>query len=284
MPNERIFPAVSVQTAGGRILPSPNQFYLTGEDRLRVMSVNALAGVAIKIQFRTANFAGDTVPHSEDHTPASDRSLRREDFAIGSGSLLNVTVFCRAGAPQIGQTFVIVQLIRGSGAAAIVLGTILAGYITATQALGFPGSPILSSIDAGYAVRTINGTQPGFQAEINEVVPTGARWELLALSTLLTTDINAGNRQPVLMFIAPAGMIAISCTTGAVPTLSGMNISWSVGVPPLQPAGLNTIQAPMPTGIQLLAGQSFRTYTLNLLTADRYSAPVFTVREWLEVP
>src|SRR5204863_2582589 len=100
------------------------------------------------------------IANSVDHVPNTDRSVKTSDHPLGVGQLLNLTVFASAGAPLIGQTYVKVQLIRGVGAAAIVLGTLLGGYVTAVHALGFPGSPIENSLTATPAIRYITGTNP----------------------------------------------------------------------------------------------------------------------------
>src|SRR4051794_22422027 len=195
---EQVFVGQPPIFGGSRLLPSPSQFFLTGEDRLRVVSANSLTGVSLKVQWRAATLAGDVVPSSQDHTPNSDRTVKRQDYELGSGSLLNVTVFASAGAPLSGQTFVIVQLVRGDGAAAIVLGTLLAGYVTAVQALGFPGSPIMPSVAGEPCVRAITGTTPAPSATSFETVPTGARWEVMQYQFLLSTGVAVANRTPQL--------------------------------------------------------------------------------------
>ena len=172
---ERPFLALPAASAGGRVIASPFQFVTTGEDALRLVSVNARPGVRLKIQARRYNTAGGIDANAWDHIPNDDRTPRSDDYPIGVGALLNLTVFASSGTPLVGQTFVIVQLVRGVGAAAIVLGTMLQGYVTSTQGLGWPGSPITSSTDAEPCVRAIQGTQPAPGVEISETVPTGAR-------------------------------------------------------------------------------------------------------------
>jgi hypothetical protein len=280
---ERVFPGRLFDIGGGRILPSPNQFYLTGEDTLRVVSANALAGVTIKVQCRTANPQGDTVGHSYDHVPTSDRMSRTEDFAIGDGSLLNVTAFVNTGAPIVGQTYVAVQIVRGRGAAAVVLGTILGGYVTRRQAIGFPGSPIRTSTDGEPAIRTISGTTPAAGAEIIETVPTGARWELLALLAFLTTGPAATNRLPRLYFFNAGGGFALSLQVGTVAASSSADVAWAAGLTSIAPATANALQAPLPQPLPLLEAQTFQTFTLNLAAPDQYACVRYTVREWLEV-
>src|SRR5213592_1900599 len=176
MPVERVFVAQPLASAGGRIIASPFQFYVTGEDHLRVISVNSLAGVRLKLQGRFIDTSGKLDAFSYDHIPTSDRTATTTMHQLGVGAVLNLTVFASTGAPVSGQTFVIVQLTRGLGAAAIVLGTLLQGYVTSAQHLGWPGSPIVTSTAGEPLIRKIVGTTPGAGNNINETVPTGARW------------------------------------------------------------------------------------------------------------
>lgn len=279
----KVFPAVGLQTAGGRILPSPSEFYLTGEDRLRVVSCNALVGVSLKVQWRTVNTNGDVVPNSEDHTPNSDRTVKTQDYELGTGSLLNVTVFANAAAPLNGQTYVMVQLVRGFGAAAIVLGTLLGGYVTRTQALGFPGSPIQSSIEGGGAIRTILGTVPVPGNSISEVVPAGARWEVFGITAVLTTGLGATPRSVYLVYISSGGALAYSSQSTTVGASSGYTFAWGQGLVPRDAATIAVCTSDLVQALILLAGQTFQITATNLVANDQFSAPFFTVRERLEV-
>lgn len=157
---ERAFVASPVSSAAGRVIASPFQFYTTGEDNLRIVSSNSLAGVSLRVEARFIDPAGTISAQSWDHVPNSDRTPRTTDYRLGVGALLNLTVYASSGAPRIGQTFVMVQLIRGDAPAAIVLGTMLQGYVTAVQHLAWPGSPIQSSIEGGGYPRAIVGTTP----------------------------------------------------------------------------------------------------------------------------
>lgn len=283
MANEQAFPAASAPTGGGRLLPSPASFYVTGEDRLRVVSANSLVGVVLNLHWRHAEASGRTVANAQSHRPASDRSIASDDYPLGVGSLLNVTVFAGAGAPRIGQTYVMVQLVRGAGAAAVVLGTLLAGYVTSTQALGWPGSPIAGSLDSGGYLRQIVGASPAPGAENSEVVPTGARWELVSFHALLVTSAAAGGRQPrLLMTFGGTNAQVILPAPGTLGPSAAMNFLWTQGVP-WQLGSLVDCLAPLATNISLSAGTVISTNTLTMNAADNYDAPVYVVREWLEV-
>jgi hypothetical protein len=280
---EQVFVGQPAIFGGGRLLPSPSQFFLTGEDKLRVVSANSLAGVSLKVQWRAATLAGDVVPSSQDHTPNSDRTVKRQDYELGSGSLLNVTVFASAGAPLTGQTFVIVQLVRGDGAAAIVLGTLLAGYVTAVQALGFPGSPITPSVSGEPYVRAITGTTPALSASSFETVPTGARWEVMQYQFLLSTGVAVANRTPYLGFNVPGGVNAPMITGASIAASSFVTALFAPNLPFLSNAALQLFEAPMVQRAILPGGSQIQASALNLQVGDQIGAPLYMVREWLEV-
>lgn len=281
---EQAFVAPPIASAGGRVIASPFQFYTTGEDNLRIVSVNAYVGVRLKIQGRFIDAKGVISASSWDHTPNTDRTKKTDDVPLGVGAVLNLTVFASQGTPLIGQTFVIVQLVRGLGAAAIVLGTLLQGYVTSAQALGWPGSPIVSSTDGEPAVRTIAGTNPAIGVDIIETVPTNARWELLSVQATLNRSAVGAAGEVVLVLdqtVISFGVIVSHITAGP-----GTSNTITFGI------GLVTFSAPFGTGLlingslpenRLLAGEDFRIVRLNPDPADTWSGVGYKVREWQEV-
>jgi hypothetical protein len=283
-PTKRVFPAVPLPIGGGRILPSPSQFYLTGEDRLQIVSACSVAGITIHISARIADASGDTIPESWVHNPSSDRALRFQQFDIGEGSLLNVVVVAQGGTVLAGQAYVTIQLIRGVGAAATLLGTLLAGYVTTIRGLGFPGSPIENSLEGYGAYRRISGTTPGAGAELLETVPTGARWQLLAVNASLTTSATVINRTPNL-YLDQAG---VTYFASGQPVAAGPGVTtaywWAVGMPLAVQVGLIGSMAGIFEPNRMIAGSRFFTNTSNLQPGDQWGTPSYLVQEWLEVP
>lgn len=282
-PTARVFPAVPLPFSGGRILPSPAQFYLTGEDRLRIVSACSLTGTAVQIRARLADFTGDTKAEGWVHIPNTDRTVRTEDYELGDGSLLNVTVFASGSAPRIGQAYVMIQLVRGSGPGAFVLATLLGGYITATQALGFPGSPIFTSDQGGGYLRAVIGTTPAAGAEPVEVVPTGARWELQGIQVSLTTSVAAGNRETGLRMRPGTIGTGTYMTTIVQPPSTTFTYSIGPGLPVLLDA--LGVQAMLPAIFSpvLIAGETFLIRCAGMQAGDQFTAPQYAVREFLEV-
>jgi hypothetical protein len=278
-----VFQATPVSYGGGRVIASPFQFALTEDDNLQIVSANSVTGVALTIQGRRLSTAGKIEPFSFQHIPNTDRSTRSENFTLGAGSLLNLVIFVSSGAPRIGQTYVSARLIRGLSAATILLGGVLGGYVTAAQVLGYPGSPIKTSFEDGGVIRTLNGTDPAAGSEIHEVVPTGARWQLIALGATLACSGVGGVRRPTLV-LAPGGAQVGFCPSNYdAPAGLSTIYPWAVGMTFSARVGSVQQSAGLPTEPLLVAGSSIDTQTLGFDAGDNWNAPTMVVREWLEV-
>lgn len=280
---ERAFPAQPAVVGGGQIIASPFQFYTTGEERLRVVSANSLVGVRLKVQARFIDRKGTIQANSWDHVPNSDRTTATSDVDLGVGALLNLTVFAGTGQPLSGQTYVIVQMVRGAGGAAIVLGTLLGGYVTSKQALGWPGSPILPSTSGEPYIRTVTGTDPAAGSEWQESVPTGARWQLMTVAVDLVTGAAVANRTSRLSLRAGGTRVFGSAQKGIVTASSTRTLFWGASMPIETEISPNANIAGIPAPMILKAADEVASDTDNMQAADNYGAPRIYVREWLEV-
>jgi hypothetical protein len=280
---EQAFAALPSGTAGGRVVASPFQWLFTGEDNLRIVVVNAVVGVVVTV---TGRFIGlDQVIQAFQFTivPTSDRLPTTLDERLGTGYLLNLSVVASAGGPLVGQTYCMVRIIRGLSGATLVLGTLLGGYVTAQQHLAYPGSPIESSIAGGGVIRTIGGTQPAPGIDLVETVPTGARWEILIVSSQLQTDATPPTRIALLRTAASGVPVGYFPTTRNIAASSGLWYQWAPGMNgeiENVPSGVSL--AAIPPTLILVAGGVFATLTANLQMGDTWGVPYYTVREWLE--
>src|SRR5262245_52693573 len=132
---------------GGRanIIASPFQFLFSGEDNLRIVTVNALAGVTLIVRGRFQRLNGEVYVFDQQFVLASDRSTTSFNIKLGEGYLLNLGCIATGAAPLVGQTYVQARLMRGFTGALFGWGSILGGFVTSTQFLSYPGSPIVMS-------------------------------------------------------------------------------------------------------------------------------------------
>jgi hypothetical protein len=254
-------------------------FFLGNEDQIRLTVYNALAGVRVTIAGRIVSAEDATVsPFEYEVTPTSDRLASIRTGRLSSGWLLSVHVYASAGSPLIGQTFAIASIVRGSTGAVVELATLAAGYITGKQRIAWPNSPIVNSLDGAGALRKIAGTNPAAGAEIVEVVPTGARWLLLAIKFLITTSAVAGNRAPTITIDDGNSANYYMNISSTATTAASLAHTWYYAAGIIE-RGRN--QA-FPPGIWLPSGHRWMTTTTAIDVGDQYSAIHYVVREWLE--
>lgn len=282
---ERVFPGQAIIDREGRVLASPFQFTTDGDDNLRLVSANSLVGVRLQVQGRRLDEKGRIKTFAFDHVPNSDRTATTTNHPFGLGALLNLTVSVSAGSPVIGQTYVTVQLIRGLSGAMIVLGTLLGGYVTATQFLGWPGSPIVSSTSGEPAARVIVGTDPAADTIVTETVPTGARWELLSVQVTLVKGGASAAGVTLVQVSDPANDYGrySGGTTGGILTTNLVTFAQGLPIKSFAAGGDTTVNGPLPRSLILLAGHRFQVTDTVFGNGDNFGRPGYSVREWLEV-
>ena len=259
----------------------PNAFYVTGEDNLRIASLNSVAGVQVTISGRMLTLDGKLQPFSVPHVPNTDRTVRNQIHILGEGWIQNLSAVVTAGAPLYGQTWIRAEIVRGSTGAVEPLAVLLQGNVTAVQKLAFPGADIYATHERPGALRVITGADPAAGAEMAETVPSGARWRLLQLHIVLATDATVSNRESRLILddgttqYFESGVTAVlAASTSAAITL------WRGSFLPSLASTVRGMNAP--DYIVMLAGHRLRTETSNLQAGDNYGAPLYVVEEWLE--
>lgn len=267
----------------GALTAGPFNFQFTGEDHLRLSVANTYTGVRVAVHYRTAPTTTTTQSNRQELGPTADRVVNTMEFDVGPGYLLNVVVFASSGSPRRGQTYVKLEVIRGFGPSAIVLGCICAGYVTANQPIAWPGSPIEASIDGDGYPRVITGTQPSAGFEISETVPTGARWRLRLFRARLLNGNVAGTRQPNLAVSSGSVIMALVANPGSSAINQAADYYWAAGLG-FATVTINSVNiAGIAPDASLVAGSAIATSTVGLNALDAWLAPTFTVQEWLEV-
>lgn len=262
-------------------LHGPASFYVTGEDHLRLRTFGSVASVVVALEGRFLDAAGRVVAFGERHVPASDRTQATTLHTLGEGWLLNAQLRASTGSPRRGQLFAILEVVRGRTGAVVPLATLLQGYVTDTSRLAWPGSAIRDSPEGPGVLRSITGTNPAAGAEVNETVPTNARWRLRSTLVSFVTSAVAGNRVPVLTIndgsadVVRAGLyttIAASQTT---------IITWGSFGASYGPSATGVVTV-FPSDVWLQGGWIVKTVTAGLDAGDNYAAPQLLVEEWIE--
>jgi hypothetical protein len=262
------------------LLDSPG-LYLTGEDNLRLTTIGAVAGVTIVMEGRLVTMDGRVVPLAERHTPNSNYTAATSIFGLAEGTLTNVQLRASSAGLLGGGVWCVLEIVRGGGSNAQALGTLLQGYATTNGRLAWPGSLILPATFGAGRLRSITGTDPAANNEISETVPTGVRWRLLSFYFTLVTDANVANRNVRLViddgtntFLRVGSNQNHGATTTAAYIAAELGFTGSVSFEPFV--------IPLPTGIWLSPGSRIRTNTGLMQVGDNYSAPQYSVEEFIE--
>lgn len=273
--------------AAGLIAPpwfvAGSSLFLTGEDALRVAAFNAAAGVTLRLAGRFLP-VGEARPRpfASTFVPATDRTVSTLVQGLGEGWLLEASVIASAGSPLVGQTFVTLAIQRGLTTSALELSVLGQGYVTARQRVGTPGAWLQNSIDGGGAIRSITGSTPAAAAEISETVPTGARWELLAIRFRLVTDANVANRAVSLVLDDGTNLyfhssMNVNQTAGVT-----WNYAFVQGFGNPAISQISALMAVIPANNRLGAGHRIRTSSTLLQAGDQFGIVQYLVREWIE--
>jgi len=266
----------------GTVIPSFAQFAVQGEDNLRiVLAFTQSASVVVAVQGRFLDaLSGKVLPFEFSIALFGQTTPLTSDFALGTGYLLNLTAFVSsAGAVQIGQVYAVVEMIRGLGGATFLLATLVGGYITNGATLGWPGSPIKTSIEGqGFLTTTAPNTPPA-GSDISLQAPSGIRWHIKAAVFVLTTSAVVGNR--TIVFVVTRGG----------------NSGFQMPAPVVQPASTTTIYIlcpaaaftgpvnqrelmPLPPDLIMAPTDALSTVTGGIDVADQWTMHA-DVEQWL---
>lgn len=262
---------------------SPGAYLLDGQEFVRLTVAASVAGVTIKAIVRTINPAGRVTRTQLEIAPSSTRATSTVLRAVGDGAIIDATIRVTAGTPLYGQAAAVLDIVQSNSGEQQPTGTLVGGYVTVSNPLFAPGAMQTAFVDGPGAVRVVVGSVPAAGADILETVPTGARWELVALTALLTTAVAVANRL-VALTIDDGANVYFKDSPNFVQTASLTDTySFADGQNKLATPSATAVVGNLPADGRLLAGHRIRTSTALIQAADQWTAPIYLVREWLEL-
>jgi len=255
--------------------------YRVSDDALLVRLYNSLSGATFKVVARVLDPAGVLLVVQKDLTTTSDRTQQVTRMWLPTGQLVSVAVIATAGTPRRGQSWAVVSIESTLPSAVAVLTPLAQGYVTADSALLWPGGPYSSSVEGPGMLRSVTGTDPAAGAEISESVPTNARWRLLSLYALLTTDATVADRTAI--FYIDDGtnvLMQLPWTTTQAASATGKYVVGEFATAANTIAGSHWYG--LPAGIRFCQGWRIYTVTTGLVAGDNWGAPQMMVEEWIE--
>lgn len=259
----------------------PSSLYVGPEDKLRLLTVNALAGVRVRLEGRLLLTNGEISPFVFEVVPASTRTTEAFDFSLAEGFLLGFIVYGVGVSQRRGQLYARVQLMRASGSNAAYYSQLVSDYVADMYTPAYPGNFNRENVGGPGVLRSITGTDPAAGVEISETVPTGARWNLVSMVATLTTDATAANRISKLIIDDGVTPVFVATPNEVTTASQAQRHQTTQGVSNIS---ITAVEAawPIPVPLVLPAGYRIRTETAALQAGDNWGAPQLYVEEWLE--
>lgn len=254
--------------------------YLQRNDFIYLGTFSNTNGAQVRMTYRYLTPEGEI--KEGQYTPPPFLVWAWTVFPLFEGWLLSFQI-TQITAPVAGQLcYAIVALGRGAVSAVVVQlqGVIWQGYVPSNMALGWPGTPSKEITDGPGILRTITGTQPGAGTDINEVVPTQRRWQLLSFCAILTTSATVANRNAEFVFRDQLSNI-LHTSPSFLNQLASTVLTYFAAQQPSTTAPLAggvALQTPMP--VMFKTGHRLQTLTANLQATDQWSTPIYTFLEW----
>lgn len=209
------------------------------------------------------------------------RSSRYLYFNVGEGMLLSVVVMPNGNTPEGTWLHVNVGIVRNHAGISQQFEQLLSGYITEARPLTWPGPSYIAGTDGAGVLRSITGSTPAAGNDINEQVPINARWIMLSMRAQLATAVAVANRQVALQ-ITDGSHVFYRTDEGPVQAAS---LTWNYTFAPIGYApvvNLNQVVIHYDQGQRMNDGFRIQTGTSQLQAADQWTAPQYTVLEWLD--
>jgi hypothetical protein len=281
---ERAFLASPAPVGGNQIVAAPAQFIFTGTEALRLTVYRMAVGTTLALEGRfRSDASGRVTPFSYDIADATivDGGDSHE-FTFPAGQLYNVRIGLTGGDGEFGVTFVQLQQIIGAGAAAIVIGTLLQGYLSTKSDLAWPGSPI-ENVHSGRG-RILNvgwNVTTGVSLYAKAVGLTRHRYQLIAGRVDIAASAVAGNRSIYLVAQDSGGTIMSMAGVTTFLTASTSRIICFAAGMPARALDTGAIEwLPIAQDYELDSSHEVRVLVTNNQVGDTITGQGCLVRDW----
>jgi hypothetical protein len=283
MAAERVFPAVGPVASGRGLVASSFQYYLTGDESLRVETISSnVPGAIVDVGVRLWREDDRAVIIERERHVCLPPTLSQKDYALPAGALLNLRLSTTTSNARYGRLFVRAQLIRGGGAAADVVGTLTQGYISPQNDRAWPGSPVEQMKDSPGVV-----VNPGWVINVGPrldmTVPASTRYRVISGRCQYTAAAVVANRYLFTIVTDSIGnTIWAGGTDVAITAGTTWTLAFAAGLGPSSVVAPGFLVLPWPNDLDLSAGQTASIVPFNPQAGDTLTGGALTVREWME--
>jgi len=185
--------------------------YLGPSDQLSVSVLSPNVPFNFNLALRYLDLVGNVQPLLTNlQGPATGAKPAIVPIQLAEGFLLSAVAF--GTTVQRGQCWVQFMVVRQQAAAAdVVAEVMLQGYVSTTDTIAWPGSPIVSSLEGPGALLTYAGGGGGLATPVTITVPPGVRWRLKGISfTVAYSPIPGQANANVQVLDAAGNVVAIA--------------------------------------------------------------------------
>lgn len=260
-------------------VPPSQSLYLQLNDYIEVRSLSNVSGQTVFLNYRYLTPEGDI--KEGQLTVTFQTSIQQQVFTIGEGWLISLGFSPNAFGAS--GSWAHVQVVVGrnlqGGIPLFTQGVIWEGYLYPGSVAGWPNSPVKEATDGSGQLRTVIGTTPAAGADINEMVPSNRRWQLISLSATLQTSVAAANRFAFCLLDDGSNIFYGEGSSFAHVASTLVRYNFAPGQQFFNDT-LVDINIPLPAPLSHKAGYRIRTATVGLQAGDQWSAPRYLIYEW----
>jgi hypothetical protein len=277
---ERVSPGATGSAVIGRgLVASSFQYYLSGDEALRV-TVECLTGARdVEIAWRLWREQDRQIVLTRDtfKTPSLGPSSTTRVYPLDAGALLNLRIACGSTFIAYGLVWIRAQIVRGAGAAENIIGTVLQGFISTQNDLGWPGSPIEKQDQASGFMSSETPAISGGGA--TWTVPTGQRWTPMCGQFTYVAGGVVANRYPTVQVLdSAASQVFTDASEVAVVAGNTVFVSFGAGVSrsAVTPSTVGTLC--YPNNVELTAGCKVFASAVGQQLGDAISSAALLIR------
>jgi hypothetical protein len=259
----------------------PAFLYLMRDDRLFLTTIYGAGTDAYVISGRLLLPNGEIMAFTFTYTPTVSVTANTQYWDLAEGFLLDLNVTLSSGVTLPGAAFCQAGIARGTGISSYKVATLISGYVTMGQSLGWPFGTMKASTDGAGQIGSFGQAAPAAGAEIVYVQATQTRFKVRMVGFSLVTSSTVATRG--VRLVIDDGTHIIAQIPANATQAASLTYVYNGGAFPTNPAAIaGEYFIPLPPDLIIGSGHRLRTLTNNLQATDQYSALYMLGEQWID--
>jgi hypothetical protein len=269
-------PQVAFGTQGQ--LP-PGSIYLSPQDSL-FFQANSQVSAGVFISYRILRADGTVIENDVELTVTPTGAVGNSTIEPPSEGFL-LSIGAVSTNPARGQVFLQAYLVTVNATDTLFAPghMLMQGYVSSTEWLGFPQSPLQSNLGGRGSLQTALFTAGAAGSNLTGTIPASVHWRLISITAQLVTDATAGNRTVFLEILDPGGFVPMDLVQAAQQAPSTTRqYTWAIGCP-AQATG-SFLSTGIPDGLYLPASWQVKLVGVSG-AGDQWGNARALVEQWV---